>query len=177
MRTRLLLWVLAVTSLAAVHAQTLQKEAIDGVRNYTKVDATVGCAGATEVAAIPGLAERGYRTIINLRQDSENGASIEESRHAADAAGMKFVHLPFDGARPDPAVADAFLAAVTDTTGQPVFINCGSANRVGAMWMIKRMVVDGWTEARAAEEATTIGLSSETLRQFAVDYASARPRP
>jgi uncharacterized protein (TIGR01244 family) len=167
-------FVIGVLVIAAGAAQTLQKEQIDGIRNYTKVDATIGCAGATEVEAIAEVSRRGYKTIINLRRSSENGANIEASRQAAEAAGMNFVHLPFNGSDPDPQVLDEFIAAVTDTDNQPVFINCGSANRVGALWMAKRMLVDGWAEDRAADEAEAIGLSSDALRQFAVEYVAAK---
>jgi hypothetical protein len=33
-------------------------------------------------------------------------------------------------------------------------------------------VVDGWTVERATGEANAIGLTSEPLRKFAVEYAS-----
>jgi hypothetical protein len=55
-----------------------------------------------------------------------------------------------------------------------VYIHCASANRVGAMWLIKRVVVDGWEIPRATEEARAIGLTSEPLLRFAVDYATAK---
>ena len=35
------------------------------------------------------------------------------------------------------------------------------------MWMIKRMVVDGWEADRAATEAAALGLTSEPLKKFA----------
>ena len=70
----------------------------------------------------------------------------------------------------------SFLAAVTDRANQPVYIHCGSANRVGAMWLIKRVVVDGWEVPRATEEATAIGLTSAPLRTFATEYATAHRR-
>jgi len=151
-----------------------QKETIAGVRNFTVVDATVGCAGATEVSAIPAVAARGYKSIVNLRLTAEPGAAIEESRAAAAKAGLTFIHLPFNSAAPDPAVADAFITAVTNAANQPVFINCGSANRVGALWLAKRLVVDKWARARAVDEAKLIGLSSGALEKFAVDYSAAR---
>ena len=50
---------------------------------------------------------------------------------------------------PDPKVVDNFLAAVADKGNQPVFIHCGSANRVGGMWMIKRALQDKWPLERA----------------------------
>ena len=43
---------------AALAAQAL-KETVDGIRNFTVVDAVVGCAGATESRAFPALKARG----------------------------------------------------------------------------------------------------------------------
>jgi hypothetical protein len=38
------------------------------------------------------------------------------------------------------------------------------------------MLVDGWEEARALEEAAMIGLTSEALRTFALAYVAERRR-
>lgn len=146
---------------------------IEGVRNYTKVDATIGCAGATDAKALASIAKVGYKAVLNLREATEEGANIDESRAAAEAAGLKYIHLPFKGSAPDPKVADEFLKVVADTTNQPLFIHCGSGNRVGALWVIKRMVADKWTEERAVAEARSIGLSSAALQKFALDYVAA----
>ena len=53
-----------------------------------------------------------------------------------------------------------------------VYIHCGSANRVGAMWLIKRVKQDGYAVDDALAEAEAIGLSSAALREFALDYVS-----
>src|SRR5690606_38496435 len=82
-RRHLFTFVLLAAGTVVVHAQEPQKETLDGVRNYTNVSPTIGCAGATEARVMPELARRGYRAVINLRQASEEGAAIEESRAAA----------------------------------------------------------------------------------------------
>jgi uncharacterized protein (TIGR01244 family) len=151
-----------------------RKETVEGVTNFTRVDATVACGGATDPAALAGLAARGYKSVINLRQAPEAGAASEEASAAADAARLKFIHLPFNGAEPETKVFDAFIVAVTDPANQPVFVHCGSANRVGAVWLAKRMLVDRWPQEKAVEEARMIGLSSERLEAFALGYAKAR---
>jgi uncharacterized protein (TIGR01244 family) len=166
--------VLVVSVGALVLAAQARKETLDGVRNFTVVDATVACAGATEARAMPALAARGYISAINLRRASEAGAAIDDSRAAASAAGMKFIHLPFDGSAPNPSVVDAFLQAVGDPANQPVFISCGSANRVGALWLVKRMLIDKWDRQTALEEARLIGLTSAALEKFALDYVANR---
>ena len=159
---------------ALVAGPQLQKENIEGIRNYTKVDASIGCAGATDPKAMAALAERGYKAVLNLREATEDGAQIPESKAAAEAAGLTFINVPFKGSDPQDAVADEFLKVVTNTDNQPLFINCGSANRVGAMWLIKRMVVDKWPQEKALEEAKAIGLSSAALEVFALAYVAKR---
>jgi uncharacterized protein (TIGR01244 family) len=154
--------------------ESARKETLDGVRNFTVVDASIGCAGATEIRAIPALAARGYKAIVNIRLETESGAAIEASRAAATSAGMRFVHLPFSGSAPDPAVVDSFLAAIADPANQPAFVNCSSANRVAALWLTKRMLIDHWDRERAVEEARFIGLSIDSLEAFAVDYVAKR---
>jgi uncharacterized protein (TIGR01244 family) len=152
----------------------VQKKDMPGVRNYSRVDATVGCGGAVDPAAMAGLRKEGYVSVINLRLPTEEGANVEAGRAAAQAAGLKYIHLPFDASMPDSKVVDSFLAAVADRNNQPAFIHCGSANRVGGMWMIKRALQDKWPLDRALAEAQAIGLNSAALTAFATSYIKSQ---
>ena len=147
-----------------------QDEAPQGVRNYTRVDATVACGGATPPEAMVDLKRLGFTAVINFRTSQEEGVNIEASQTAAADAGLKYFHIPFRA--PSPEVAEEFLDIVADPSNQPVYIHCGSANRVGAMWFIKRVKQDGWNDARAMQEAETIGLRSEALKEFARAYVA-----
>jgi len=151
-------------------ATSAQGEAPAGVRNYTRVDATVACAGATPAEAMPALKELGFASVINFRTAEENGANIEGSRAAAEAAGLKYIHLPFGA--PNDDTTEQFLSAVADPSNQPVYIHCASANRVGAMWFIKRVTQDGWDQERAMTEAESIGLSAAGLKEYATAYVN-----
>ena len=144
----------------------VQKKDLPGVRNYSRVDATVGCGGAVDPAAMAALKAEGFVSVINLRLASEPGADVDAGRAAAQAAGLKYIHLPFNVAAPDTKVVDTFLAAVADRSNQPVFIHCGSANRVGGMWMIKRVLQDKWPIEKARAEGEAIGLTSAPLVAF-----------
>ena len=157
----------------ALTAQTPTKIDLPGARNVTRVDATIACGGATTPEASTELKKLGFTSIINLRREQEQGVDIPASKAAAEAAGLRYIHIPVDGANPDTKSVETFLAAVTDRANQPAYIHCGSANRVGAMWLIKRVVADGWDVAKATEEAVTIGLTNEALKKFAIDYATA----
>jgi len=176
MRTKLLIVVGAIAVLSATLSAQVTKGEIEGVRNFSRVDATVGCAGAVDPAAMSALRKEGFVSVINLREASEQGADIEGSRAAAEKAGLKYIHLPFSVAKPDPAVVDRFLAAVAEKSNQPVFIHCGSANRVGGMWMIKRALQDGWPVEKAQAEGQAVGLSNPQLIAFATEYIKTHRR-
>jgi uncharacterized protein (TIGR01244 family) len=158
--------VLACTTIALA-AQKMERA---GIVNYTKVDAVVACGGATETNALEALKTDGFKAVINLREASEAGANIEANAARAKALGLNYIHLPLNGQSPDPKIVDAFLAAVADKANQPVFIHCGSANRVGAVWLVKRVLQDGWPIDKATEEAKMIGLRSAPLEEFAKKY-------
>ena len=147
---------------------TAQDEAPAGVTNYTRIDATVACAGATPAEVMPALKELGFASVINFRTAEEEGANIEGSRAAATAAGLKYIHIPFRS--PSDETTASFLTAIADTANQPAYIHCASANRVGAMWFIKRVKLDGWDQDRAMAEAETIGLRAEPLKAYARNY-------
>ncbi len=149
-----------------------QDEAPDGVVNYTRIDATVACAGATPAEAMPALKQLGFASVINFRTAEEDGANIDASRAAATEAGLKYIHIPFRA--PTPEVTQEFLEAIADSANQPAYIHCASATRVGARGFIKRVKQDGWDTDGAMAEAETIGLRSERLKEFAVDYVGTR---
>jgi uncharacterized protein (TIGR01244 family) len=171
---RLVIAALAL-AVALPAAAQVKKQEMPGIRNYSRVDATVGCGGATDPSAMAGLKKEGYVSVINLRLPTEEGANIDAARAAAQSAGLKYIHLPFNAAMPDTKVVTDFLGAVADKSNQPVFIHCGSANRVGAMWMIKRALQDGWTVERAQTEAEAIGLQNPQLKEFAANYIKEHP--
>jgi uncharacterized protein (TIGR01244 family) len=164
-----------VCSVAVLAAQSqVTKESVPGIVNFSKVETTVACAGATTPAALAEVKRMGYASVINLRQASEPGADIEAAAAAAKAAGINFIHLPFNVASPDPMLVDGFLRAITDKANQPAFIHCASANRAAALWMVKRIVVDKWDIDRASTEASALGLTSSALKTFAIEQAQKR---
>ncbi|MGE0816433.1 MAG: sulfur transferase domain-containing protein [Vicinamibacterales bacterium] len=168
MRTFSFAAVLSLLVVGQAIAQT--KQDYPGVTNFTRVDATVACGGATEVATLDYLKKDGFKTVINLRVATEPGANIEENKAKAKALGLNYVHIPFSGGSPDPKVIDTFLATIADKNNQPVYVHCASANRVGSVWLAKRVLQDGYSIEKATAEAKAIGLSNPGLEKFALQY-------
>jgi len=157
-------------------AQQVTKPSVPGAMNFAKLETTVACGGATTPEAVPEIKKMGFASIINLRVGTEQGANIEEEAAAAKAADIKYFHIPFNAASPDPAVPETFLKTLTTPGNEPAYIHCASGNRAAAMWMIKRIAIDHWDADRAGTEAAALGLTNPTLKQFAVDYAQSHKR-
>jgi len=170
------LGIIALGVFVAAAQGQVKKSTVPGITNFAQVETTVACAGAVTPASVAGIKNMGFASIINLRLANEPGAEIDAEAAAAKAAGIKFVHLPFNGSTPDPAVADQFLKIITEPGTQPAFIHCGSGNRAAAMWLIKRVLVDKWDNDRAVEEATQLGLTNPALKTFALDYISSHKK-
>ena len=174
MRPVLTLILTGVLAGIGVAAQSVIKETVPGIVNFSKVPGTVACAGATTPAALAEVKKQGYASVLNLRMASEGGADIDAAQAAAKALGLTYIHLPMNSAAPDPGLVDGFLNAVTEPRHQPVFIHCASANRAPALWMVKRMVVDKWDADKAGTEAAALGLTSPALKTFALEQAAER---
>ena len=169
--TTLLIFTLAVSAAAQV-----TKQERPGIVNFSRVDAVVACGGATETSALDGLAKDGFKSVINLRLASEANANIELNAAHARSLRLNYIHIPFNAQQPEPRVLDEFLAAIANKANQPAYVHCGSANRVGAVWLAKRVLQDGWTIEKATEEAKLIGLRSEPLEKFALSYIAAHKK-
>jgi len=159
-----------------VRAQEVTKETVDGITNFHRLETTVACTGAIKATAVPEIKKYGFVSIINLRQPTEAGADIEGEAAAAKAVDLRYYSIPFNANSPDPAAVDKFLDAITTKGSDPAFIHCAGGGRAATMWFIKRMVIDHWDVDRAAKEAEELGMTSPTLKQFAIDYAQAHKR-
>ena len=164
-----------VAFVALLLAQEVTKEPVTGVRNFARLGTTVACAGATAADSLPEIRKMGFVSVVNLRLATEAGAEVEKEEAAAKAAGLRYFHVPFDG-KPNPEAADKFLEAITTPGAEPAFIHCGGGNRAATMWLIKRLVVDGWDQERAVKEAAALGQTSEALRTWAIEYAATRKK-
>ncbi len=140
----------------------------DSIRNYLRVNEDFCTAGQPTIEELTALKDDGNVAVLNLRTPGEHDAAAEQA--AVEALGMKYFNIPVEGANPQDSDAEQFLALTDDAGNRPMFIHCGSANRVGAFWMIRRVLRDDWNVADAETEAREIGMRAPALREFAVNF-------
>jgi uncharacterized protein (TIGR01244 family) len=116
------------------------------------------------------LAQRGFNTIVNIRQDPTRAA---EQAETARAAGLKYIHLPLPAYDLEPEHIKTFHEIITDPGNGKVLFHCRSASRTGLIWMLKRTAMDGWNEQQAEAELRAAGYDDNNIDTFlfcAEDY-------
>ena len=157
-----------VPLLLAVLSAAAQQET-PPIRNFVRVNDQF-CTGAQpRLEHLEKLKAEGVKAVINLRLPSEHRAGEEEAK--AKELGLRYFNIPVVFAEPKEEQATEFLKITDDPENRPAFIHCAGAVRVGAFWMIRRVLRDGWTVEKAEEEAEKIGLrESPHLNEFARRY-------
>ncbi len=164
----------AVLLLALAAAPIRAQTELPPIRNFLRVDPNFCTGGQPRLEHLEQLKAEGVRAVINLRQPSEHRAAEEEAK--AKELGLRYFNIPVVFGDPKDDQVTEFLKLTDDPANRPVFIHCTAAIRVGAFWMVRRVLRDGWTIEHAEEEAGKVGLhDSPHLTEFARGYIARHP--
>lgn len=142
------------------------------IRNFLQVTPEFCTGGQPRLEHFAKLKADGVKAVLNLRQPSEHRADDEKA--AAEQAGLKYFNIPVAFGTPTDAMADEFLKITDDPANRPMFIHCTAAIRVGAFWMIRRVLRDGMSVDAALAEAKKVGLAGAPhLEEFARAYITS----
>jgi outer membrane protein assembly factor BamB/protein tyrosine phosphatase (PTP) superfamily phosphohydrolase (DUF442 family) len=139
------------------------------IRNFVRVNEQFCTGGQPRMEHLEKLKAEGVKAIINLRRPTEHRAEEEEAK--AKELGLRYFNIPVAFGDPKDEQATEFLKITDDPANRPVFIHCTAAIRVGAFWLIRRVLRDGWKFEDAEAEAQKIGLrEAPHLVEFARKY-------
>ena len=114
----------------------------------------------------------GMKSVLNLRESDE----VEwDEAEAVKALGMNYHHLPISG--PDDLTDEVFgkvRRILNDPKQRPVLVHCGSANRVGAVWVAHRVLDGGVSVEQAFQEAKEVGLRNPEMEAKAKAHIEAQ---
>jgi uncharacterized protein (TIGR01244 family) len=121
--------------------------------DFRHVTDDLSVAPQISVADVAEAAARGFTTIINNRPDGEDPAqpTSAEIEAAAQAAGLRYVHIPVRGA-PGPSEVEA-VRQVIDSADGPVLSFCRSGTRSIVTWSIGQAM----SGARTRGELVSLG--------------------
>ncbi len=109
----------------------------------------------------------GLRSVVNLRHAEEQ--DFDERAHAR-ALDLAYANPAWS--RPEELTDELLgrIRAELATAERPLLIHCGSGNRVGAVWLVHRVLDAGLDYDAALAEAQVIGLRTPAYEQAARDF-------
>lgn len=123
-----------------------------GIRNFSEPLPNVLCSGQPTKEQFDALAAAGVQRVLHLRRKSEPGTGWEEARAAK--AGIQFERLAIAGG---PGLTrenvEAFASRLASYGDEKVLVSCATSNRVGAMFALKAV----WLEGLDKEAAMALG--------------------
>jgi uncharacterized protein (TIGR01244 family) len=147
----------------------MRSQEVPPIRNFLQVNEEFCTGGQPRLEHLAKLKADGVKAVINLRTPGEHRAEEEEAE--AKKQGLKYFNIPVVFRDPKDEQVNEFLKLTDDPANRPAFVHCTAAVRVGAFWMIRRVLRDGWTIEKAEEEAKKVGLvNADHLNMFARDY-------
>ncbi len=158
----------------AIAARPQQSAEFPSIPNFLKVDDHVFVGGQPPMEDLLKLKAKGIRAIVNLRQPTEYNAAEEEAQ--AKEVGLRYFNIPVNPSGFQDSQVEQFLSITSDRHNFPVFIHCGGGVRVAALWMIRRVLVDGWKIEDAETEAQKMGLHNPILLAVSESYIARHPK-
>ncbi len=161
-------FVLAMTSLVVAQskdAPPVQQAELGNTRNVHQCG-NLFLAGQPTADDIRILKQRGIKRVLTLRTDGE--VDWDQAGALRDA-GIDFAAVPF---RAPETLTDDVFDKVRKFLSQDekLLLHCGSANRVGAVWMAHRVLDQGVSLEQAEKEAKQVGLRTSGYLDRAREY-------
>ncbi len=135
----------------------------------------VWLAGQPPKSEFAKLKQQGVQTVITIRTPGE---LTWDEQQIVESAGLKYVALPF-------LAADELSDEIFDRSrellrtakpGEGILLHCGSASRVGAVWLVHRVLDGRMAIPEARKEAARVGLRSPAFEEKALDYLRRKGR-
>jgi uncharacterized protein (TIGR01244 family) len=142
------------------------------IPNYTRVRPGLAVAGKPSPAALAQLKEQGFKTVIDLRQESEG---LADEKASVEGQGLRYVSVPMTSATFSLADALKVKGVLDDPASGPVLLHCAAANRAGGVFAVIE-AKSGKSLEQAIEEGKKAGLKSDAMIE-AVKRVLAEPVP
>jgi protein tyrosine/serine phosphatase len=149
----------------------------DSLPNFNMVNDQILRGGQPTDDGFKKLADRGVRTVVDLRWIDEH--DIPREKQIVESEGMQFVSIPMKGiGAPTQEQVSKALSVLEDSNSWPVFVHCRrGSDRTGTVLACYRISHDHWKNQKALEEAKTYGLSGfeRAMRSFIEHFKPVYP--
>ena len=144
-------------------------EAIRGVPNACQILPTVVTGGQPTPEHLEALAKSGNAVVVDMRETMEPRAFDEPA--LVRELGMEYRVIPVGPHSLNDATLEATRSVLREAGERPVFVHCGSGNRVGGALIPVLMLDEGLEEDDAVDAAMRVGLRNAELMEWGLGYA------
>lgn len=139
-------------------------ESVDGalIPNYTRLTPTIAAAGQPTLEALAKLREMGFKTVVNMRAESEPDALAGEAE-AVRAQGLDYVSVPITIETFGLEAIATVERVLADPAQAPLLLHCNSSNRTGGVWAVVQARARGLSVDEALAEGQRAGLHSQKM--------------
>ncbi len=140
-----------------------------GLARFAAVDLKLAGGSVPSSAGLNWLVEKGYRTLLDLRESSEvPPAFIGE----VTRLGLRYVALPIHLGSIDRDHVARFNFEIAAGEARPLFFFDSSGTRAGALWYIRRITGDRVDHQIARREAEELGLTDKSDWSTVTNYVA-----
>ena len=109
----------------------------DSMVNAAELENGVVGGGQLSEKGIEIAAQKGFRTVIDLRSPVEGTA---EEKLFVEKHGLHYVNIPVNASTLGTSQAEQLKAVLSQGGAKPAIIHCRSGNRVNALWSIYQQI-------------------------------------
>ena len=107
---------------------------------------------------VPWLRDRGYRTVLHVRQPGEDDAA---ARRQFEASGFRYLSLEVSPLTLSKAIVDRFNRLVGDPANLPLFVYDRDSSLLGGLWYLHFRTVEKLPDDKATDAAARLGLNPD----------------
>lgn len=144
--------------------------------NTKKVSDDLSAAGQLTSEELKQAAQKGFKSVLNLRSPDEAGFLSDEQQQA-QAAGLQYANIPL---KPSEANQEQTELAIQEIENlpKPILIHCAAGARAGSIALIANAISEGLTYEEISQKAQELGLNLEQphLKQFLLEKYIAKQK-
>jgi hypothetical protein len=148
-----------------------------GIARFASVDSKLAGGSAPSVVGLAWLAVKGYRTLLDLLDVADVPPSFIAD---ATSRGFRYLSLPIGLNTLDREHVTRFNFEIAAAEARPLYFFDADGSRAGALWCIRRIIVDRVDPQIARQEGLELGLADGTpwraaTAAYVADQGTARP--
>jgi protein tyrosine phosphatase (PTP) superfamily phosphohydrolase (DUF442 family) len=141
-----------------------------GIRRFVSLEPKLSGGSLPTPAGLDWLVEKGYKTILDLRETREVLEVQPKFIDEVTKRGLRYVVLPVGLKQVDAEHISRFNDEISQADSRPLYFCDSDGTRSGVLWYIHRITVDKFDTQAATREAEELGLSDKPFWQAATAY-------